>query len=135
MLPDSIIRLEDPTQDPLITGANGQLMYAGTDASLLQVLTHEIGHTLGLADNADPNSIMYYALTSSNRSLDSTDLAGISSLYNNGSNVSASSSTRVNQLIQAMATFNTSSGAINTSLVPTALLENKITLATPAHVH
>ena len=136
MLPDSIIRVEDPTQDPLVTGSNGQQMYAGTDASLLQVLTHEIGHTLGLADNADPNSIMYYALSSNNTSLDSTDVAGINSLYGPRSNASTFSTSSVNQLIQAMATFNTGSGAAETTpLVPAALLVNNTTLAPPVTVH
>ena len=135
MSPDAIVRIEDPTQNALVTGANGQQTYAGTDATLLQVLEHEIGHTLGFADNTDSNSIMYYELTSSNQSLDSTDLNGMSSLYGSGSNASASSSTSVNQLIQAMATFNTGSGAATTSLVPAALLANSMTLAPSATMH
>ncbi|MBY0579099.1 MAG: matrixin family metalloprotease, partial [Burkholderiales bacterium] len=81
LLPDAIVRVEDPTQVSLIAGANGQQIYAGTDATITQVLIHEIGHALGLGVNADPNSIMNYALTSNNRSLDGTDLAGINLLY------------------------------------------------------
>jgi hypothetical protein len=91
---------------------------------------------LGLADNADPNSIMYYALTSNNRTLDSTDLAGISMLYGTGSTASTSSSINVNQLIQAMAAFDTNSGGADTSSVQPALLaKNNITLAPPVSPH
>ena len=136
MLPDTIIRLEDPSQDPLVTGADGQQTYAGTGPTLAQTLQHEIGHALGFADNADSSSIMYYELTSSNRSLDSTDLAGMSSLYDAGMNVSAANSSSMNQLIQAMATFNAGTGAADTSLMPSAtLLANTITLAPSVHVN
>jgi len=135
MDPDAIIRLEDPTDDPLANDPAGQQTYAGTEATFDQVLQHEIGHALGLADNADMNSIMYYELTSSNRSLDSTDLSGINSLYATGSNVSPSGSSSVNQLIQAMATFNSGTGAADTSLVPATLLANTISLAPSVHAN
>jgi len=79
--PNTIIRLEDPQQDPLVTGKDGQLTYSGTTSELYQVVLHEIGHALGLADNSDPNSIMYYASGPANRTLDHTDVAGIQSLY------------------------------------------------------
>jgi hypothetical protein len=75
------IRLEDPSQDALIAGQNGQLTYAGNGAQFEQVMLHEIGHALGLADDSDPHSIMYYAMTPQNRTLDSTDRAGIEQLY------------------------------------------------------
>ena len=104
--PDTIIRLEDPSQDALTTDSAGQQTYAGTDATLSQVLLHEIGHALGLASNADPNSVMYYDLTSNNQTLDATDIAGIQSLYGPGqTGINVSGSTNVNQLIQAMASF------------------------------
>ncbi|MDR6412894.1 UNVERIFIED_ORG: hypothetical protein ABIC62_006283, partial [Burkholderia sp. 1595] len=104
--PDAIIQLEDPSQDALATGTDGQQTYTGTDATLSQVLLHEIGHALGLADSADQNSIMYYELNSANRTLDATDIAGIQSLYGAGS-----TDTSVTQLIQAMSAFAPSTSA------------------------
>jgi YD repeat-containing protein len=81
----AIIRLEDPTQDPLTIGANGQLTYEGTDATLLQVAEHEIGHALGFADNSDPSSILYGVAGGDNQTFDATDLAGIALLYGGSS--------------------------------------------------
>ncbi len=95
------IELEDPTQDALAAGADGQLTYESTGATFEQILLHEIGHALGFADNPDQNSVMYYELTSANRTLDGTDLAGAISLYGQG----ASPDIGVGQLIQAMASY------------------------------
>lgn len=81
----AIVRLEDPTQDPLIVGPTGQLTYEGTDATLLQVAEHEIGHALGFADDSDPSSIMYAVASSANQTFDATDLAGIAQLYGGSS--------------------------------------------------
>ena len=81
----AIVRLEDPTQDPLIIGQTGQLTYEGTDATLLQVAEHEIGHALGFADNSDPSSIMYAVASSANQTFDATDLAGIAQVYGGSS--------------------------------------------------
>lgn len=108
------IELEDPSQDALAAGADGQLAYSGTGATLEQVLLHEIGHALGLADNADQNSVMYYDLTSANRALDGTDLSGIQSLYGNGSG--AASSLQVTQLIQTMSSYAPAT-AVSTNLL------------------
>jgi predicted Zn-dependent protease len=105
--PDAIIRLEDPAQDALVAGRGGQETYAGTDAEFSQVLLHEIGHALGLADNSNPNSIMYYDLTSKNRTLDNTDIARTRTLYGSaqGANSSRSIAASLDQLVQAMASF------------------------------
>ena len=81
MLPNGIIRLEDPAQNSIVAGPSSTLMYSGTTASLYQVTLHEIGHALGLADNEDPNSIMYFEATAQNSTLASTDIAGIRMLY------------------------------------------------------
>ncbi|WP_345817708.1 matrixin family metalloprotease (plasmid) [Paraburkholderia sp. PREW-6R] len=112
VLSSAEIRLEAPSETALATDANGQLAYTGTDAEFEQVLLHEIGHALGLASNADANSIMYYELNGANRTLDATDLAGIQSLYGGGAPTApSSSSTAVNQLIQAMAAYAPESSA------------------------
>src|SRR5262249_21218394 len=108
--PGTIIRVEDPGQVALTTGADGQLTYDGTQAELYQVLQHEIGHALGLADNADPNSIMYYASGTANRSLDATDTTGIKALYSSestspGQASGPSGDPTLDRLIQAMASL------------------------------
>jgi predicted Zn-dependent protease len=81
LLPNNIIRLEDPLQDPLVAGTGGTLIYSGTNANLYQVFLHEIGHALGLADNHDPDSVMHSEATGANNTLASNDVAGIRSLY------------------------------------------------------
>jgi hypothetical protein len=82
--PGVIVRLEDPSQDAIAAGANGTLSYSGADVSLYQVALHEIGHALGLAVSADPNSIMFPELGSANTTLDATDIADIKTLYDPG---------------------------------------------------
>ncbi len=128
------IELEDPGQDALVTGAGGQLTYSGTDATLEQVMLHEIGHALGLADDSDQDSIMYYELTSSNSTLDSTDIAGIrallygapgtsisgfpASVLSSGQSTAAQNAPandRLNHLIAGMASFDPQ-GAASTHL-------------------
>jgi len=81
LLPNVIVRVEDPAQEPLVAGTFSARTYSGTDANLDQVILHEIGHALGLADTTDPNSVMYYRATGSNNTLDSNDVAGIRALY------------------------------------------------------
>jgi hypothetical protein len=80
-LPGGIIRFEDPSQDPLAAGTVNALTYSGTNANLKQIMLHEIGHALGMADNDDPNSIMYYEATGSNNTLARNDVAAIQELY------------------------------------------------------
>jgi predicted Zn-dependent protease len=80
-LPGAIIRLENPSQVPLVAGAGNTLTYSGTNAMLHQIILHEIGHALGLADNDDPTSVMYYEATGTNNSLATNDVAGIRALY------------------------------------------------------
>jgi hypothetical protein len=80
-LPGAIIRLENPSQDSLVAAAGNTLTYSGTNAIFYQVILHEIGHALGLADNDDPASVMHYEATGTNNSLATDDVAGIRALY------------------------------------------------------
>ena len=75
------VRIEDPQQNALVADQAGNLSCASTNAELYQIALHEIGHALGLADNSDPNSVMYYGSGAQNRTLDATDIAEIQSLY------------------------------------------------------
>ena len=143
------IELEDPTQDALIAGSNGTQTYTGTNATLEQALLHEIGHALGLADDTDSSSIMYYELTSSNRTLDSTDLAGIKSLYGSASGAVQSSaamstsapgaagmqawiSDQLGQMVASMAAFNAQHAAATTHIAQATDL-HLVTLAASSH--
>nr|WP_241022450.1 matrixin family metalloprotease [Burkholderia sp. Se-20373] len=110
------IQLESPNQNALTSGEDGQLTYAGTDATFEQVVLHEIGHALGLADSADFHSIMNYDLTAGNRTLDATDVHAIRGVY------SAPSQTdkQVASLIQAMSSFGAPQGAGQVMLTPDA---------------
>jgi predicted Zn-dependent protease len=78
--PGVIVRAEDPTETPL-TNQSGTAVYSGTEATFYQVMLHEIGHALGLSDNADPRSVMYYGAGQPNRDLNPTDLSNIAQLY------------------------------------------------------
>ena len=78
----TVIRLEDPNQLALEGSPQTQLEYSGTNQTLYALALHEIGHALGLADNADPSSVMYYQSTA--QTLDANDLAGIHQLYDYG---------------------------------------------------
>ncbi len=81
MLPNGIVRLEDPSEEPLVAGNGAVLTYSGTTASFYQVTLHEIGHALGLADNDDPSSIMYFEAIGSKTGPSTSDTAGIRALY------------------------------------------------------
>jgi predicted Zn-dependent protease len=143
-----IIRLEDPSQDPILTGGSS-LNSSATQAYLYQAILHEIGHALGLADNNDPSSVMYYQAGASNTTLDSNDIAGIQTLYGlaqpsattlaieaaspTGSGTSVNS--MLQQLVQANASFLTqpASAALSTSLTTTAMTIP--TLVAPSSAH
>jgi hypothetical protein len=79
------ILLEDPSDDALVARADGTLTYSGTNTTLQQLLLHEIGHALGLADDSNPGSIMYTSLGSGNTSLSYPDIAAVQALYGGGS--------------------------------------------------
>lgn len=80
LIPDEIVRLEDPNQLGLVQGNSGYT-YSGTATTLQQVAMHEIGHALGLGHASDPNAIMYGSVGPNNQTINSTDIAGIQSLY------------------------------------------------------
>ena len=81
LVPDEIVRLEDPAQLALNPDGSGVFHYAGTPATLQQVALHEIGHALGLGHASDPGAVMYPSAGGGNQALDATDVAGIQSLY------------------------------------------------------
>jgi hypothetical protein len=129
MQPNVIIRLEDPSKNSLV-GASGvgsamtpssALTYSGTQANLYQVLMHEIGHALGLADNGDSNSVMYFqAQGASNSTLDGNDIAGMQALYGTGPSTlsfasdpssQAAMNSTIQQMNQAVAFFHSEQSA------------------------
>jgi predicted Zn-dependent protease len=108
-LSNAKVELEDPNQSPLTTNANGQLVYANTDATFEQVALHEIGHALGLADNDITGSIMNGVLGAGNENLSATDKEDIQGLYETPANTHAVLA-QANQLAQAMSVFDATDG-------------------------
>jgi len=80
-LQSAVVQLEDPSEDSLVTGPDGQTTYAGTQATFEQALLHEIGHAVGFADNANPTSVMSYYLGGGNQTLSATDQTAAGALY------------------------------------------------------
>lgn len=78
---DTVIRLLDPSADPLTQDAQGVWSYSGIDLTLYQVTLHELGHALGLAHTTDPTTIMYPVASTTNTDLAAGDLEGINVLY------------------------------------------------------
>jgi len=99
--PGAVVRVEDVSEDPLVSGADGTSVYGGTDATFSQALLHEIGHALGFGDNADPTSVESYYLSAANRTLSSHDIAQAAALYGGGS----AAVHDAHQIIQAMSSF------------------------------
>jgi len=81
-MPDNLVTIEDPAENPVTSLKDGDFQYNGTTATMFQSMIHELGHALGLAHNPnDPNSIMNPLLSSKNALPDDNDVAAIQSLY------------------------------------------------------
>ena len=111
----AIIRLEDPTDTALVTDANGQLSYAGTEAEFSQLILHEIGHALGLGDSSDPTSIMYSIADSEDRAISASDEAAIQALYAISSPATAAGATSASAEAQTTSAAATSAQTIDVS--------------------
>ena len=123
--PDILIRLLDPSISPL-SESGGTLTYTAYDATLYQVILHELGHSLGLAhDTADAYAIMYPYASAQNRQLAAPDIAGAQALYGPPPSavidIGANQETVSGSLSGAPATVFGSSGALdyagNTGLI------------------
>ena len=112
---DSTIRLEDPSDDALITGPGGTFTYSGTNTTLEQLALHEIGHALGLADSSDPDSVMFADLGSQNGTLDASDYQNIQTLYQSSTDAGQGT---ILQTMQAIAAFTGASTAMTGSSQP-----------------
>ncbi|KVR94361.1 hypothetical protein WK27_26775 [Burkholderia vietnamiensis] len=122
---DAHIRLEDPTQ----TSLDGTLTYTGTQATLSQTALHEIGHALGLGDTTDARSVMYYALSDPNRTLDATDTLGAQAV---GANHRTQAAGMAALMIQSMASFGAAPSASMPLYDPVRTAVHPM-LAMPAH--
>ena len=91
-VPGTTVRLEDPAAEAVGTSLTSH--YQGTSTSLYQVALHEIGHSLGLNHSTDPNAVMFPTLGTSNADLDSSDIAGIQTLYGAPTLAAAATATR-----------------------------------------
>jgi hypothetical protein len=84
MLPDGIVRIEDPAETALVANAGviGGLSYGTLETTMYQVALHEIGHALGMAHSADPHAVMFPTATGvPNQDADASDIAGMQALY------------------------------------------------------
>jgi hypothetical protein len=128
--PGVTIRLEDPAEDPLLTGSNGFLTYSGTTTTLNQLALHEIGHALGLAESSDPNSIMFPELGSQNATLDATDFENIQMEYQSASNSGLGTAAL---MAHAIASFTAASSSTSALIASAGPQTSTSVLASPLH--
>ncbi|HWX49054.1 MAG TPA: matrixin family metalloprotease [Roseomonas sp.] len=76
-----LVVVQDPAYWPWIIGPDGVATYTDNSITAAQVLTHEVGHALGLAHSDTPDDLMYYQVSGSNLGFSADDIAGIQSLY------------------------------------------------------
>jgi Matrixin len=133
------IVLENPAEDPL--DANG--IYGGTQASFTQVLMHELGHALGLADNNVAGSIENFYLDSSNQTLNDYDVQALQALYGTAASApvakdshgaTLTTSALLNQLKQAMASASSDVGAMPStgSYYTNPYVQSSLTVSAPS---
>jgi predicted Zn-dependent protease len=80
-VPDAIVRLEDPSQLPVVADAQRGLVYQDRITTIYQDVLHEFGHSLGLGHSLDPTAIMYPVLGDTNPDISASDINGINLLY------------------------------------------------------
>nr|WP_233171887.1 matrixin family metalloprotease [Dyella sp. ASV21] len=136
-LASAVVELEDPSQAPLAKNGNGRLAYAETNATFEQVAMHEIGHALGLADTDVAGSIMNAVLGSANQAMGASDLANVQHLYAGITNEDVSTVAQVQQLVQAMNTFDAGVAGVDGYSLAQAesLLQNGALLSSYGHAH
>ncbi|NRR29578.1 matrixin family metalloprotease [Oxalobacteraceae bacterium] len=106
-----VIRLEDKSFNALEKDAKGEFLYSGTDATFKQVITHEIGHALGLADTANASSIESFFLGADNREISQGDAEAVKWLYGTNNGRSPYISEETASLLAKMSAFAPATGA------------------------
>ena len=79
-VPGIKIRIEDPAERSAPLN-NGTATYQGTQATVNQVVLHELGHALGLDHDGDPTALMFAQASSLNQDISQSDLDGIHQIY------------------------------------------------------
>jgi hypothetical protein len=80
-LPDTVVTVQDPAQHPVSALPNSDMQYSNSSATMFQNFEQELGRALGLAQNADPTSIMNPTLSAQNPVPNAADIAAIQGLY------------------------------------------------------
>jgi hypothetical protein len=81
ILPDVIVRLENPGERPLVLSPLGEPIYSGTGSSLYALVLHEIGHALGLGHSDDFSAVMFPTILSGTHDLGQSDINAVRTLY------------------------------------------------------